>query len=876
MRRWFCRFGVVSALLVGCAAPEPATEQAPSKARAPVEGPLNALLMNKINPQTLGTVINFGQALALDGNTLACGDELYSDTEPRRGAVFIFERTVDEFEQVDVLGLIPRMSSLGGYVTLDGPRLCTTEFDGFGGNRVYAYERRGPRFQLDAKLAPLGQTPVGFPAGIAVSKDTAIVGSVVYADQPGTGSALVFVRTANGWVEQAMLVPRNLTVNAFGQVVAIENDLAAVGFAADRPGPSVWIFERSAGRWTEQTALSASDSTLRNRFGQAIAISAGRVYVGAPGSVTPSLARQAHVAQQGAPGAVYEYTKIDGTWLEQKLTARTTLGGELGSAISADWPRLLVGAPAENLVGAAYVFTAENGEWDPDPLRIVPTDGTGGDEFGRAVAMSGSTVMVGAPGHDSAGPDRGTVYHYAIGLAPGSKCTTSAECAGWCVNNLCCNRRCDGGCETCEAAFGAAADGECTSYPTYTEVVGCLPMLCSGIGTCPTDCRGAGCFPSHYCDQLNGQCVPRGDAGAVCKGDAECLSEACDEGLCCDRGCDTCFSCRKSLTGVTDGICAPVFAGTDPHFVCDADPGFPGNCGADGKCDGIGKCRQFAPPTTPCGSEPAMCLGDTISGELCNGLGGCGIGQASCAPNECRDGFCTESCRSDRDCSDKAFCTPMGTCVPTRPNGKECQRDAECDLGFCTDGVCCSARCDGQCESCRGKGTEGTCTAVFGDPAPGRPACQTSNDVNSCVSAQCNGDERFECTSVVVECGAYACEAGRCKRSCTERTSSADCARDAVCLDPPGRCIQTVPCDPGACSPYACDRAGRCATRCTSSLECAGGHSCNSRGDCVRRAETAPFGCACQLVTPEPGPAAWWLVAVFGLSSRRRRRSASR
>jgi MYXO-CTERM domain-containing protein len=869
MRRWFCRLGVVSALLVGCTAPERATEPTPRKAREPLEGPLTALLMNKINPQTLGTVTNFGQSLALDGNTLAGGNEAYFDTEPRRGAVFVFERTVDEFEQVDVLGLVPRMSALGGYVTLDGPRLGATEFDGFEGGRVAAYERRGPRFQLDAKLAPLGQTPVGFPAGIAVSKDTLIVGSIVYADQQGTGSALVFIRTANGWVEQARLVPGNLTINSFGQVVAIENDLAAVGFAADRPGPSVWIYERSAGRWTEQTRLSASDSTLRDRFGQAIAISAGRVYVGAPGSVTPSL-----VAQQVAPGAVYEYTKIDGKWLELKLTAGNTVAGDFGSAISADWPRLLVGAPAENLLGAAYVFTAEAGEWDLDPLRIVPADGTGGDEFGRAVAMLGSTVMVGAPGHDSAGPDRGTVYHYAVGLAPGSKCTTGADCAGWCVGGICCNKRCDGACETCLAASGHTADGECTSYPTYTEIVGCLPMLCSGIGTCPTDCRGAGCVPSHFCDQLNGQCVPRREAGGVCQGDEECLSASCDDGICCDRGCDTCFSCRKSLTGLTDGTCAPVFAGTDPHFVCDADSGFPANCGADGKCDGIGRCRIFAPPTTPCGPEPAMCVGDTISGKLCNGLGGCGIGQASCAPNECRDGFCTESCRSDRDCSDNAFCTPAGSCVPKRPNGRDCQRDAECDLGFCTDGVCCSSRCAGQCESCRDEGTVGTCTAAFKEPAPGRPACPTSTD--ACTTFECKRPLTELCTPVVAECGAYACEAGHCKRSCTERTSSADCARDAICLDPPGRCIQTVPCDPAACSPYACDPAGRCVTRCNSSLECAGGYSCTSRGECMRRGDSAPFGCACQLVRPGPDPVAWWLVAVFALSSRRRRRSASR
>jgi MYXO-CTERM domain-containing protein len=868
MRRWLSWLGVISAMLAGCTPPERTADETPRAVQAPLDGPLHATLVGKINPQTLATVRGFGTQFALEGNTLAVGVEQFDDGAPRLGAIFVLERKLDEFEQVDVLGLVPRSSSLGGMVALDGPRLAATELDGFIGHRIDVYERRGARFQPDGKLVPAGQIPVGFAASVAVSKDTIAVGSTVFAEEQGAGSVLVFVRgPAGGWSEQTQVVPAGQPVKNFGQVVALENDLLAVGFMAVGSGPCVWLFERIGGVWREQSRLAPPDGSGRDRFGQALAISAGRVYVGAPGALV----------EDRTAGAVYEYTKIDGQWLESVITLQSGAdGAEFGASLSASWPRLLVGALAENVSGAAYVFTAEAGEWDQDPAHIVNPDPTSVDEFGRGVALEGGTAVIGAPYNDTHGPDRGIAYSYAIGLEPGSKCTTSADCAGWCVSGICCNKRCDGACETCQGSSGFTVDGECEAFPFYTEAPGCLPMLCGGVGTCPTDCRGgAGCAATHFCDQTNGQCVARGGPGAACKEDGECVSGSCDDGICCDQTCDVCFSCRSPHTGVSEGTCAPVIAGTDPHFACEPDPGFPTNCRADGKCDGTGKCRIFAPPTTPCGAEPAQCQGDTISGELCNGLGGCGEGRASCAPNECRDGFCTESCRDDRDCADKAFCTAAKSCVPKRANGIACERDLECLNGYCTDGVCCSSRCHGQCEWCQGDATVGTCTAKRGDAPPGRPPCSPGGATNACAMTECDGNDRGACKAVVTECGAYGCEDGRCRQSCTRRTSSADCAPGATC-NSEGRCVEIQSCNLAKCSPYACDETGACVRRCTSSLECAGGHSCTSKGECVRRVESPPFGCACQVVTPRAEPLAWWLGAVFALGSRRRRRSASR
>jgi len=848
-------------------------ERVATTQRGAVVGPLAATPLGMLVPASPGSYTTFGGALAVDGDTLAAGAPTFDDFAPRRGAIFMFRSVGGEILQTGVIGLEDRPDTiLGGQVALEGGRLATEQLNGSTGNLIAVYyrENSGAWF-LDQRLAPETPTTGIFAASLAMSKDTIVVGAPVQ-DGAGPGSAYVFVRGASRWSEQARLVPGSGSIQPFGSVVAVEDDVVAVGFPANTLGPSVWIFERSAGRFTEVARLAASDATPRDLFGQTLAISKGRLYVGAPNAE----------AFAEPSGAVYEFTKIEGSWQQSdKLSPSPAVrSAEFGAALAADWPWLLVGAPLENDGGAAYLFSTATGEFLQE-LRISASLPQSHDEFGRALALSGNFAAIGAPGADNFGVERGAVHPYAIGLMPGQPCTTSAECGGYCADGICCDRACDRGCETCRAAEGAQLDGVCTALPTGSEAPLCFPILCAGEGICPQNCTTAGCHSAYWCDALTGECRPRGVAGAACTEDVHCKSDVCEHGTCCDKECSGCFSCRSVLTASTDGVCAPVLAGTDPNQNCTPDTGFPENCGADGRCDGGGQCRRFAPPTTACG--PTVCNGETISGKLCNGQGGCALGSASCTPNQCRDGVCGESCHDDRDCAGNARCS-AGNCVPKRPIESPCRNDAECASGFCTDGVCCNARCDGQCEFCRGAGTVGICTAIADDPAPGRPACQSSTPGNACATARCDGNRRDRCVEAVLECGAYACDQGRCKRTCSRATSAVDCARDAVCIDPPGRCIQTAVCEgdhlllapgdlPVDCTPYRCDPASGCRSQCSSALECASGFRCNSRGECVRRDRGEDPGCACRsagAARPAAPVAAPILFAGFLLLAHRR------
>ena len=116
--------------------------------------------------------------------------------------------------------------------------------------------------------------------------------------------------------------------------------------------------------------------------------------MGAPSAYTGS----------GTSGAVYEYTKVEGEWLEAKLTVDNGITGSEFGALSADWPRLLIGAFAENQMGGAYLFTTEAGEWDIESVRIGNPERIFRRRIRSKRRVSGSTAVIGAPYQDTHGP----------------------------------------------------------------------------------------------------------------------------------------------------------------------------------------------------------------------------------------------------------------------------------------------------------------------------------------------------------------------------------------------------------------------------------------------------------------------------------------
>ncbi len=299
---------------------------------------------------------------------------------------------------------------------------------------------------------------------------------------------------------------------------------------------------------------------------------------------------------------------------------------------------------------------------------------------------------------------------------------------------ICCDKPCDGACESCAMAFNGKQDGicslvladrpcggvECVSGRITTDVCTGTSASCDGTrvrycdsgfdcngATCRTSCEtSAECVNFWVCD--NGQCIRPVGLGFPCKKKEECAPGLhCTDGVCCETACSgPCESCLAINSGdpqSADGDCRPVAVGTDPDDDCEAKP--PASCGTTGVCDGAGRCAQYGGETA-CGA--AQCVAGRTSGALCNGDGACVPSQeGGCGLFRCLDGTeCARTCDDDDDvCIEGAYCDANGVCAGKVPNGAPCGEDDACQSGTCEGGRCCkecgffSCAADGECKT---------------------------------------------------------------------------------------------------------------------------------------------------------------------------------
>jgi hypothetical protein len=153
------------------------------------------------------------------------------------------------------------------------------------------------------------------------------------------------------------------------------------------------------------------------------------------------------------------------------------------------------------------------------------------------------------------------------------------------------------------------------------------------------------------------------------------------------------------------------------------------------------------------------------------------------------------------------------------PNGVMCAASADCDSGFCVDGVCCNAACAGQCEACDVAGIVGTCTPVVGASHGARTKCSDGAG-DACLALACDGVDR-------VKCAAYA---NGLETTCAAATCSSGTFTSARVCDGKGSCSSG---GSMSCGAYACGTTNRCNTTCVSNVDCSTGYVCASGGHCV-------------------------------------------
>ncbi len=266
------------------------------------------------------------------------------------------------------------------------------------------------------KLVPSdGLSGDQFGVSTAMSGGTLVVGAAAH-DTAGTtdqGAAYVFVRSASGWIQQQKLAATDgAGRDGFGSAVATSNDTIVVGaWGDDNFRGSAYVFVRNNGIWVEQQKLVASDGAFGDRFGFSLAMSADTIVIGAFADDDDGVAPFFR-------GSAYVFDRTDHGWIErQKLTPSDGLGGEFfGRSVAIDGDTIVIGAEFDDINatfddrGSAYVFARIGGTWW-EQQKLTATDGATQDQFGASVAVSGNTIVVGAESGDlGVGANQGSAY----------------------------------------------------------------------------------------------------------------------------------------------------------------------------------------------------------------------------------------------------------------------------------------------------------------------------------------------------------------------------------------------------------------------------------------------------------------------------------
>jgi hypothetical protein len=309
--------------------------------------------------------------------------------------------------------------AFGYSVAIDGTTTVVGAIDHTVGSNqyqgvAYVFVESGGVWSQQAELIASDGEPLDqFGDSVAISGSTIVVGATKYYNG-GPGVAYVFENSGGTWKQQAELTsPQSggAANDQFGISVAIDGSMILVGAPfrtvnSKQYQGTAYVFVQNGNKWTRDAELTASDGRAGDHFGVQVALSGITAAVGAP--CHPS---QDYLCESPGPGAAYVYVDNGGVWSQQaELTPSDGLAwDEFGAAVAVNGSTAVVGAPCHPAPigwpcyhspgpGAAYVFVGNGGTWSQQAELTLPNP-QALEDFGWAVAINGGTTVIGALEH---------------------------------------------------------------------------------------------------------------------------------------------------------------------------------------------------------------------------------------------------------------------------------------------------------------------------------------------------------------------------------------------------------------------------------------------------------------------------------------------
>ena len=359
----------------------------------------------KLSPNDELDFAAFGKSVAISGNYAVVGADFAQHEGIACGAAYVYFHNGESWLQQ--AKLVPADGGegdlFGNSVAISGEHIVVgaNEHDGVGVNSgaAYIFKLEGEFWIQKTKLVALdGEAYDAFGISVAISADNVLIGA--YSDGDNgffSGSAYVFTRSGDAWLEQAKLLPDDGEAeDKFGRSVSIDEDYAVVcALLSDDDGAesgSVYVFKNDDNRWHQQAKLTAGDAQTDDRFGRSVSIEGNYLVIGAV------LADD----NGDSSGKAYVFQRTEDDWMEQAilLPSDGAAGDFFGYSVATNGRFTIVGALFNDEMGvnsgAAYLFRRSGNVWSqvdkltaPDPVEDA--------NLGISVAISEDQTLAGAP-----------------------------------------------------------------------------------------------------------------------------------------------------------------------------------------------------------------------------------------------------------------------------------------------------------------------------------------------------------------------------------------------------------------------------------------------------------------------------------------------
>lgn len=371
---------------------------------------------------------NFGNAVAIDGDVAIVGARLSDGPASNQGRAYIYRFDGSNWALEATLNSPVNASggdfgvsvAISGDVAVVG---ASGQFLSKGAVYVYRHNSMTEAWDLEASLAAgEGQSGDRFGASVSVDSAAGVVAVGAFnGDVPGItncGSVYVYLYSGGAWGFEAELSASDAAAgDEFGGSVSVSGGTIVVGARGhEDPGlfnsGAAYVFVSSGGAWVEDAILIASDQASSSRFGTSVAVSGDTVVVGAP-------------SHNGGTGAAYIFSDDGLNGLhDQKLEPFDAIPGQnFGNSVAIAGDKAVIGSFIDNpggatQAGSAYPFQRSAGVWSSDAGKFIASDPASGDQLGSSVAISGTTVIAGAPGNSALGSAAGAAFVFTISIAP--------------------------------------------------------------------------------------------------------------------------------------------------------------------------------------------------------------------------------------------------------------------------------------------------------------------------------------------------------------------------------------------------------------------------------------------------------------------------